>query len=363
MMREELFSDRDAAAHFERRRNRELQRQDRIFNAKVRTIGIDRDALDYQVEEKKNKEESNAKELKEFADDLVRHDRTACVLERRQRKDERAVAEAVCLFRQRFQQPGSRREFDLNDPDLLQKQDSASVLPGLAGEDLGRGDRLRRQREQLRVWTLQQQHELEEVKLQQKQEDHQYDQNRVVLDIKALELQKIEEKAKRSAATAVKNFNLALAAETSARRERERQEEEENNRTDIQNQLQGALLSESKERSVRVPGLPITRRDCYRGMTTEQLQHIAHCQRQQAEERRRLHVEQQEEELQQERERLVSARAALLQERQQTRISKDQRRALDQANTQLSQERALQKEVYNNIPDQSYFSQFNTSSR
>lgn len=40
MYNAELLSDRIAAASLERRRNREMQRQDRIFNAKVRTIGV-----------------------------------------------------------------------------------------------------------------------------------------------------------------------------------------------------------------------------------------------------------------------------------------------------------------------------------
>ncbi|XP_026884601.2 RIB43A-like with coiled-coils protein 2 [Electrophorus electricus] len=367
MNRVELLSDRNAAAHLERRRNRELQRQDRIFNARVRTVGIDRDAIDYQVVEKKNKEESEAKTLKEFANDLIRSDRMACMLEHRQRKDERFLAEAVDHFHHHFQQPDSRREFDLNDPERLQKQDGVRVLPGLAGEDLGSRDRLCRQREQLRDWSLQHQRELEQTKAQQKQEDHQYDQSRVALDIKALELQKMEEKVKRAEAIAFKNFNIALAAEVSARRERERREEEENNQTDIQNQLQGELLSESKERSIGLPALSQTRRVYYRGMTTQQLLHFTHCQLQQAEERMRVRMEQQEEELQRERVRLATARAALLQERQQARISKEQRRAVDQANAALAQAQHAQKrylqEAYCNIPEEHYFSQFNTSSR
>lgn len=67
-------------------------------------------------------------------------------------------------FRQQFQQPSSRREFDLNDPELLKKQEGVRILPGLVGEDLESGDRTRRQRDQLRDWTLQQQQELEQAK-------------------------------------------------------------------------------------------------------------------------------------------------------------------------------------------------------
>lgn len=67
-------------------------------------------------------------------------------------------------FRQQFQQPSSRREFDLNDPEVLKKQEGVRILPGLAGEDLDSGDRTQKQRVQLRDWSLQQQQELDQAK-------------------------------------------------------------------------------------------------------------------------------------------------------------------------------------------------------
>ncbi|XP_072519972.1 RIB43A-like with coiled-coils protein 2 isoform X2 [Salminus brasiliensis] len=368
MDRVELLADRLAAAHLDRRRNRELQRQERIFNAKVRTVGVDSDALEHQVRDRRHKEEAEARALKECADDLIRSDQTACILERRQKKDERLLEEAIVHFRSCFQQPSSRREFDLNDPELLKKQDGVCILPGLTGEDLASGDRALQQRQQLRNWSIQQQQELEQAKELQKREGLQYDQSRVALDSRALQLQKMEEEHKRATAIAIKDFNLALAAEVSEQRERQRREEEEKNRVDVLNQLQGELLSESTQQSSRVPGLPRVRRECYKGMTPQQLLHYTSYQRQQAEDSRRVRLEQQEEELLQERERLALARAALLQERQQARISKELRRALDNTNALLAQaqhaqRKHLEKEIFTNVPDERYFSQFNTSSR
>ncbi|XP_017576530.1 RIB43A-like with coiled-coils protein 2 [Pygocentrus nattereri] len=365
MDRVQLLSDRVAAAHLDRSRKRELQRQERIFNARARTVGIDTDALDHQVQEKRSKEEAEAKALKEHTDGLIRSDRTACVLERRQKKDGRLLEEAIVRFRQQFQQPSLRREFDLNDPELLKKQDGVRILPGLTGEDLDSGERARRQREQLRDWSIQQQLELEQAKELQTLEDQQYDRSQLALDSRALELQKMEEEHKRAAAIAIKDFNQALAAGVMKRRESERHKEEENNQADVLNQLQGELLSESPQ---RVPGLTRVRRDCYKGLTPQQLMHYTNYQQQQAEEKRRARVQQREEELQQDRERLASARAALLQERRQERISKELRRALDNTNTQLAQMQKaqrnfLEKEVYTNSADESYFAQFNKTSR
>ncbi|XP_007228416.3 RIB43A-like with coiled-coils protein 2 [Astyanax mexicanus] len=364
----QLPSDRLSAAHLDQRQTRELLRKERVFNAKLRTIGVDKEALELQVKERRDKEQAEARALKEYVDKLIRSDQTACVLEHRQKKDERLLEEAIVQFRSRFQHPSSRREFDLNDSEFLKKQDGVRILPGLAGEDLASRDRAQRQREQLRDWSIQQQQELEQTEEQQKQEDLQYDQSRVALDSRAVELQKMEEEHKRANTIAIKNFNLALAAERSEQRERQRREEEENNQVEILNQLQGELLNESIEQSSRVPGRPRLRRDCYKGMTPQQLLHYSNYQKQQAEDRRRVRLEQQEEDLQQDRERLASARAALLLERQQARISKELRRSLDNTNALLAQaqhaqRKHLEKEVFINVPNERYFSQFNTSSR
>ncbi|KAJ8002869.1 hypothetical protein DPEC_G00163440 [Dallia pectoralis] len=88
---------------------------------------------------------------------------------------------------------------------------------------------------------------------------------------------------------------------------------------------------------------------------------------QQIEEKKRIQAERQQEECQQEALRVASARAAILLERQEARINKQLRRTLDNTNAQLTEARQQQKKhlekVYTNIPDEQYFSQFNTSSR
>ncbi|XP_053487401.1 RIB43A-like with coiled-coils protein 2 isoform X2 [Ictalurus furcatus] len=359
MNRMELLSDRIAAAHLDRRRNRELQRQERIFNTKVRTIGIDVEALQHQVQEKRAQQESEAKALKEYADDLIRTDCTARLLESRQKQDERLLAEAIDNFRQQFQQPSSRREFDLNDPEALKKQEGVRILPGLVGEDMDNLERTRRQQEQLRDWTLQQQQELNQAKELQRLQAQQYDQSTLSLDTRALELQKMEEEYKRATNIKIQDFNRALADKLRAQREREHWKEEENNQSDNLNHLQGELLSESIQQSARV------HRDCYKGITPEQIREFTNCQRQQAEEKRRVLMEQRKEQLQEDRLLMASARAALLQERQQARMNKELRRAVDETNLQLAQAQHAQrkKEVYTSIPDESFFSQFNKCSR
>ena len=56
MYKLDLPLDYKEAAAIERRRNQESQRKSRIFNAKTRIIGIDKQALDVQVADRKQME-------------------------------------------------------------------------------------------------------------------------------------------------------------------------------------------------------------------------------------------------------------------------------------------------------------------
>ncbi|KAI1888540.1 hypothetical protein AGOR_G00186220 [Albula goreensis] len=366
MKKVELQSDRIAAANLERRRNRELQRKERIFNEKVRTIGIDKDALDYQVQERRDQGRREAEILNAYASDMVHHDQVANLLDSRQSRDRRRLEETIQHFRQNFQQPESRREFDLNDPDLLKKQErGGQVLPGLAGEDPGKRDRVKRQQEQLREWAQQQQQELDMAKQQQRQEDLQYYHSTAALDRRTMELQQIESQRQRAMAMATKEFNLAKAVEGMEQQQRERQREEEDNRMEIQNQLQVVNLHEGDPGSASVMGL--ARLWLNKGLTAEHKKQLVDYRQRQMEEKKRASVAEQQREFQQDVFRMASTRTALLLEREQARMTREQRRAMDNANAQLAEGQSERRTYFerdvNYAPDESYFAQFNTSSR
>lgn len=81
-------------------------------------------------------------------------------------------------------------------------------------------------------------------------------------------------------------FVCSQATENAEKRWKEWQQQEEDNRTDILNQLQGELLSESQEQGISVLGLPRLSPNSYKGLADEQLQHIINCQQQQIDEKR-----------------------------------------------------------------------------
>ena len=72
MYKLDLPIDYKEAAAIERRRNMEEQRKSRIFNAKTRIIGIDRQALDQQVHDRKTMEEFERRRNEAFGMFLLR---------------------------------------------------------------------------------------------------------------------------------------------------------------------------------------------------------------------------------------------------------------------------------------------------
>uniref|UniRef100_A0A672GMB6 RIB43A domain with coiled-coils 2 n=1 Tax=Salarias fasciatus TaxID=181472 RepID=A0A672GMB6_SALFA len=337
MFNAELLSDRLARAKLERSRNRETERQQRIFDYKFRTIGVDKEALDMQVKEKKKKEDEAKKEQKAYDADVLHNTRAACILHNRLEKEKRAAEKAIVTYRQQQQQPWHRREYDLNDSDRWKKthqDDAQMILPGLVGEDPESQSRQQRQRQQLRDWLIQQQVERDAEKRQQELEEQRYNQSVEKMNSEALRLQNLETERKKAAAVATKDYNLAKVRLTEVNFKSLFRDEN----------TQGKQMGSDPAACVGVPGMSIIPRGF-------QLLVTVVCRMQRAESERK----QEEDHL--DRVRLLSARTALLAERQQARLDKQLRRRLDSTNAQLARTHKQQSVT---LP---FFSQFNTCSR
>lgn len=349
MLHVELLSDLMAKASVERRRNREAERRERIFNDKVRTTGVDKEALDMQVKEKKRQEEAEKEKQKTFEADMLHHNKAASLLHSRHMKEKRAMEKAVCSYRHQHQRPDPVR-CGTTDPGEEQ------MMPlGLVGEDPDGEGRRRRQKEQLRGWLLQQQSERATERKQQKLEEQNYDQSRVDMDKQALQLQSIFTEMRKAAAVATKEYNLAKMEE----RRRLEWGRNANNRAD---HLQGQVTDGHAERSMMgAPGLcPSSNRRA----PPESPQQVVQFQKYQMEERKRMELEKKLEEEQHDRVRLDSARAALLIERRLAKQNKQLRRHMDSANIKLAEmHKQQQPDIERGCIDDSFFFKFNTCSR
>ncbi|XP_062426780.1 RIB43A-like with coiled-coils protein 2 [Rhea pennata] len=374
-----LQRDLQEAAALERRRQRELQRQSRIFNVRGRTIGVDKDALDTQIKERKIQEATEKAQNENLANEMKQNDKIMCMLEERQKNDIRNINKAIGEFRKNFQKPETRREFDLSDPEALKKDTPArlsdsdprctvSGLQKFMGEDLNYAQRMIFQKEQLREWSLQQQRDWKNALADKKFSDDLYEKNRIELDRKSMELQRIDEEMRRAVCAATKDFNRAQAAEIAERKKLEKYQTMKDDMAEISSLLQGDLLSENSEQASSSFGRRCVMTDRWKGMNRDQLMAIRYSQQQQILEKRRLKEEEHQRNAEWDRQCIQASRAQLLLERHQRRQNQECRRAVDGVNAVLSQEQKsknmyLKEEAYSNFPTAQYYAQFNTTSR
>ncbi|CAG9130370.1 unnamed protein product [Plutella xylostella] len=76
--------DRKEAQNRERRRQCELERRNRIFNARNRKIGVDLPFLERQIEEKRAEREEQERRDLAFAQQMIKDSNLAVVLEARE---------------------------------------------------------------------------------------------------------------------------------------------------------------------------------------------------------------------------------------------------------------------------------------
>lgn len=366
-------------AAIERRRRAEKERQGRIFNAKHRQIGVDKEALDQQVQDRNWLEDLEKKRAEAFAKDAIRNDTIAQLLQRRQEYDERENNRALNEFRALHQQPAAQREWDLNDPDYLKKDMPARVsdddprcgiasLQKFQGEDLNSRARQKYQQEQLREWSRMQQESQQRARQQQDAADRLFYAKQNELDQRAVQLQRAEEECRRAINQSMRDYNEALERETQERRALKKRQEEYDNYAEMANMVSSDLLTENPDQAISQFGPHRVVPDRWKGMNEEQLRRIREEQQRQVEEKKRRDEEEQQRQAEWDRRRIAEAKAGMIIEKHIER----ERKAVDHdqyndnqrlANEQRNLKQYLDRVVYTNQPTAAYFTQFNTSSR
>ncbi|XP_001607133.1 RIB43A-like with coiled-coils protein 2 [Nasonia vitripennis] len=369
--------DLKAAAAIERKRRIEEERKPRIFNPRIRRIGIDKEYLDRQVEEKKRLQDLQREQECRLDEALLRSSQLAIVQEKRLDEERRKLNKELNTFRQTHQKPEFRRDFDLYDPELLKKSKPPGedgVDPGLAsaqkfeGEDENLVARLREQREQMQSWIMQQVQERRLAEREKRDTEQAYQEALLSRDRRALALEHMELECRRRLSEATARFNRALAEEKAERKRCRALQDNEAARAEIYNHVTGDFLTEPKDQAESVHGpkkLLVTR---YKGMTSEQLKVIRDEQARQMEEIQRMRAE--ENEKNEEWNRLMNgnARAAESYQRELDRRRAELNRQIAEENLRLaeqqrSQQDYLNRHVYKNKPGPEFYAQFNKSTR
>ncbi|KAI8924394.1 RIB43A-domain-containing protein [Entophlyctis helioformis] len=378
MYKVEVLSDNLQAAAIQRRRRLDEERKQRIFNPKVRVMGIDLQALDEQIQIK-NEIKANDKKRNDVMDAKMKHtneilqfmDNEVALARRHQHQE-------MNRFRVDYQKPPQRRDFDLYDPNALRKDLPArtsdddnrigvSSLQRFEGEDLADYERHKLQKDQMRVWANEQVYEKERRQQEEMDEKKKYEELERNMNNKMMALQHAVDQARRERAIYDNEYNLALADEKRRREQLQKAYETDLNTREILNHINGVFLTETPD-VFNIGGGHKVRVDLFKGITPEQKQAILNVQeKQRAEQQQRRQAKQHEEDrwaLQE----AANARALTLLERERERNAKNKAVQIRKENeTKALEDKARQyyidKVLYTNPPKDSYFEQFNTTSR
>ncbi|ERL95625.1 RIB43A-like with coiled-coils protein 2 [Dendroctonus ponderosae] len=381
MLKLQLMTEKDRreAAYIERRRIQEEERKKRLFNPRQRLIGIDTQALQAQIEEKKKKELEVKRNDSIFENELKKADQIAITLEQKQREEQKKLQKEIETFRKNFQKPEDRREFDLNDPNGIKKQlpcrlhdDDPRLGPSSAqkfeGEDLSNEERLKLQKEQIKAWLGQQLIEREQAEKERKMAEDAYKAAVIARDQRAIELDKIEKECRKKLEVATTRYNLALAEQKCNTTMTKKQQTEEDNTAEIYNTLTSDLLTENPDvsQSNMGPGKKIAY--LYKGMSEEEKLQIRREQISQIEEARKK--KEMEARMQREFEAYINGtqQTIHLMDLELKRKHREELKKIADENLRLAEEQKSRKKflntiVYVNRATEDYFDQFNKSSR
>ena len=194
----------------------------RIFNAKQRTIGVDRQALDIQVQERAMAKEMERQRDQAFADRMLVTEQRVQIMERDVQRARKDATMSVQEYRNQMQQKHMRKEWDLNDPLTLRKDRPARVsdvdaivgpasLQKFAGEDLDYGNRVRKQQQQQAMWVVEQMAEKQAQIDNERDMERLFTERQAEIDSRRSEMESEEVTSRGTMNEAVRDYNLALA--------------------------------------------------------------------------------------------------------------------------------------------------------
>ncbi|XP_030278760.1 RIB43A-like with coiled-coils protein 1 isoform X1 [Sparus aurata] len=378
MYKLDLPVDQSEVKAAERRRSAETTRKARIFNTRHRVMGIDVDALNQQVQEKKHQQHMEMQRDKAF--DKLRKYHNDALLQQDINEEEKRAALHTDLTQ--YWATNQRVE-DSRDADLkcgLKGAISITIPEGELGpasmqifQGEGTGEDQRR-KEQMKMTErdLRAQKELNERK-------HMADKHREVLvskelvlqDLRGVQLQAFEEDCKKAARISLDNYNRALATEQAETLKEQRRREERENLAELLHTLTSDMMTECAEAAKKEVGggrPPRVLIDRWKGMSPEQLSAIHREREEQRLQGQRQREAEKAQDAARELQLLRLTREAEEEERRAAEFRREKNIQTDRYNVQLAREQQayqeyLNKKLYTNKPTKSYFNQFNTSSR
>uniref|UniRef100_A0A3B3DTA5 RIB43A-like with coiled-coils protein 1 n=1 Tax=Oryzias melastigma TaxID=30732 RepID=A0A3B3DTA5_ORYME len=346
MLKGDAQLDQSLEKAVESRRSAEAARKARIFNTRLRVMGLDLDALNQQIKEKKQQENKEKLQSEAFDEALLQQD----INEKEKRQALQKDLTHYWATKQKLNtqdggwKNGLQGAFDITIPEA--KLGPASMQK-FQGEDVN-WKQMRKEQVKMTERDLKGQMD-ENIRRQEREKDRMLEKQEMLhQNQEQLHQDALEEERKKAARIALYSFNQALAAERVESLKEQHRREERENLAEMWHTMTSDMLTEcadAGERDVGGGKPPQILPDRWKGMRPEQLRSFQREREQQCREKQKA----EEEEI---------GKAEKMRE---LRIQ------LDRHNMQLTREQQAQeylnKKLYTNKPTKDYFHQFNTSSR
>lgn len=372
MYKVEIQREKFEEAAIQRRRKLQEDLKSRFFDPKQRSMGIDVQVLDQQVQMKKESKELEKKREEHFDNSIKATNMFLEVMDKRVNDARRHRSKEVETFRVQNQKPFMSREYDLNDPKMIAKDkpprldesnSNTSNLQTFMGEDWTYADRVNYQKEQMKTWIA------EQIHTKQDREKAENDEKKRYADFEKLILHKLNvmndevNDARRQQAKFDSDYNLRLAADKKQRLLAQKLYEERVNALEMEAVRSGVFSADANirfERGVKVP------RDLYRGMDEQELQEIRNVQAQQRMEAQIIKNQEKDISNRFATQANMNHRALVLIEREKERQVRQEAvstRLLNQQFAEQEKARESIEKAAHTGPTEEYFAQFNRDCR
>ncbi|XP_015233395.1 PREDICTED: RIB43A-like with coiled-coils protein 1 [Cyprinodon variegatus] len=372
MFKADLTLDQQEEKTLEARRSAERARKARIYNTRLRVMGLDLEALNQQVQEKKHRQNLEKQRDKAFDAMRRRQDEELIQQDSNEKEKRKAMHRDLTQHWASQQQAEHCRDDDLKGAfniTIPESELGPASMQTFKGEGVGED-----QREQRRKTERDLQAQMDENKRREMRAKHKeilVNKDLVHQDLRGLQQAALEEDRKKAARIALDNYNQALAAERAEFFKEQHRREERENLEEMWHTATSDMMTECPEQAERFVGggrPPQILPDRWKGMSPEHLSLFHREREQQCLERQRKLGAEQIKNKTWDLHLLKLAKEAEEKEQKIAELRREKRMQLDQYNKLLAREQQanqdyLEKELYTSKPTKDYFYQFNTSSR
>jgi len=372
-VRARLSPEERLAREVARRRQLELERRQRIFNAKRRLIGIDQQTLDAQLAERQRQKEEQKRQD-------VAEDRAMLALDKQLKLNEASKKQMIFELEKgcrEFSGQNLSKEqsdtYDLNDPHRLQKAEpmrrgdddprcGASSMLKFGGEDLMKAERKRQQQKQQVMFIEQQKFEKE--MLIEENGDQKYNQETAEMIALRDEMEVNEQSLRKELQQSQQAVNLERAAEHAKQQHDLTEQEALLDAAELYHHCNDPFLNEHTD-SLNPNGR--VRRAEFKGSSRNERLEGRRILEEQAEQQSMRKYQDQVEDFRFQTLQEAARRQLILQEREKSRSRRAMAEAVAKENLQLKAQKIEQtkaiNELYTNKFSDDFFAQFGTTTR